>query len=190
MHVQSAFQPDDHYDRLRASDGLSRYGVYLSLNTERFQGWEERSSARSTEFAAAAWEIAQSPVMAPGYVVADPRVLATRTRHDDDHRLAVEVDLVGTIPPAVHRALGYRWRGWRPDHLGGWRTPGDYAIPTVLPLLTVQVPIDANGLPTPTYRDGEVADTAAAKAAVLELCIQVNAALAPILTALVDGGVG
>jgi hypothetical protein len=171
MQGQPAFQPDDQYDRRHASDARSRYGVYLSRNTDRFHDGDRQLTASATEFAATAMEIALPPVMAPGYLTVHPLVQEVRPRHDDEGRLAVEVDLVSIIPPALLAVLSER---------------NDHAAPTALPLLALHVPVDADALPNPNYQENEFVDTA--KAAVRQLCDQVNVVLAPVLTVLVPGG--
>jgi hypothetical protein len=60
---------NESYDRDRASDGVSRYGVYLRQNADRFAGWDESPvTCDPVAFTAAAWQVATSPVMTPPFV--------------------------------------------------------------------------------------------------------------------------
>ncbi|MFD4144421.1 hypothetical protein [Streptomyces sp. NPDC058572] len=59
---------DEEHDRRNASDG-SRYGAYLKQRLSSFHEYDRPDQPLPTdEFAAAAWRVATSPVMSPGYV--------------------------------------------------------------------------------------------------------------------------
>lgn len=180
MNADRPFQPDDEYDRTYASDGVSRFGAYLA----QYSRWFDDDGVPTTdprEFAAAAWRIAQSPIMAPAYVRAHGRIQAAEVRWDDDYRPAVCVDLaVSSSPEAA--GLTYPWRRWTRDEADHWISPHDYARPNALTILSVAVPITGVALPHPRYRgDLPGADTPTAKLAIQAICGTLNAALAHVV---------
>src|SRR5262245_57510639 len=125
-----AFEPDEDYDHGFASNGVSRYGAYLSQHRGRF-ACDGKPTADAGEFAAAAWGIAQPPIMVPPYVRAHGRVQDTAVRWDDDRHLAVCVELAVSSPPEA-AGLAYPWRRWTRDEHGHWLPPDDYAHPHAL----------------------------------------------------------
>jgi hypothetical protein len=64
---------DEEGDRSGASDGYSRYGVYLSQCPGEFHDESPDTPLMDEDFAAAAWRVATPPVMT-GYVVLRPDV--------------------------------------------------------------------------------------------------------------------
>lgn len=68
-----AFDPDEGYDQDLASDGVSRYGAYLAHHRRQF-ACDGEPTTDAGEFAAAAWRIAQPPIMVPAYVSIHGRV--------------------------------------------------------------------------------------------------------------------
>ena len=180
MNTDRAFQPDEDYDRTYASDGVSRYGAYLA----QYRRWFDDDGEPTIDpraFAAAAWRVAQSPIMAPAYVRAHGRVQTTSVRWDDDHRPAVCVDLAVSSPPEA-AGLTHPWRRWTRDEADHWVPPWDYARPNAVTILSLAIPITGIALPQPRYHgDLPVADTSTAKQAVLAICGTLNAALAYIL---------
>jgi hypothetical protein len=180
MNTDRAFQPDDDYDSTYASDGVSRFGAYLA----QYSRWFDDDGTPTTDprtFAAAAWRIAQSPIMAPAYIRAHGRVQVTEVRWDDDHRPAVCIDLAVSSPPEA-AGLAHPWRHWTRDAAGHWVPPHDYARPNAVTVLTVAIPLTGTALPQPRYQgDLAVADTPTAKLAVRAICGTLNAALAYIL---------
>jgi hypothetical protein len=169
-----AFEPDEDYDHDLASDGVSRYGAYLAQHRRRFAG-DGQPTADTGEFAAAAWRIAQPPIMVPPYVRTHGRVQDTSVRWDEDRHLAACVELAVSSPPEA-AGLAYPWRGWTRDEHGRWLIPVDYARPHAVAVLCVAVPLAGVSLPSPRYRDG-APDTTTAKRAVLAICATLNAAL-------------
>ncbi|RKE19627.1 hypothetical protein [Streptomyces sp. TLI_171] len=107
---------DDIDDKERASDGRSRYGSYLALNARHLHDDGEPLSPAA--FAAAAWRIATSPVMAPGYVRIRPDLAsfaAQAAEYDPD------VLLLRLTVPLRHQALAHRPTG-RPADWSTYRS--------------------------------------------------------------------
>ena len=110
-----AFTIDDGYDRDHASDGVSRYGTYLSISAGWFTDDGADRAPYTTDpvdFAAAAWAIGSSPNMTPGFV--RPHWLisgATVRRSCEDGSLLADVSVVSqATPPALRKVRG--WGGW------------------------------------------------------------------------------
>ena len=171
-----AFATDDRYDRDNASDGRSRYGFYLADHRHLFL--DDVPTADVAWFAFSAWEVANSPIMSPGYVHTHPRVIATEPHWDDNGRPALTVRLVASWPLRVLDVLGPDVNTWRlhRDTQGcvyAWSEPWDNDTVSVFTTLTVRVPVVVDLLPTPRYRD-DVPDTQTAKHAVNVLCANAN----------------
>jgi hypothetical protein len=127
-----------------------------------------------------------SPIMAPGYVRTHPRVLGTETSWDDNHRVAVTVQVAAPLPAALLRAIdGWRWRGW--EQVGytetRWVQPYDNDRPAAFTTVALRIPLVAAALPTPRYRAG-VPETGTAKRAVHAICDLLNDPLRPVLAEL------
>lgn len=170
------FRPDDQYDRDHASDFESRYGAYLRQHTGLFLNSDDELTSNPLEFAAAAWRVAQEPVMSPAYITAHPRVLATTGTWDYDGRLAVEVTVADGVPAELARSLRGRWSGW--NRSGGWFTPEDNDRPIATAELHFRIPMPTAGLPAPHYSQWGSPAIEVAKGVVGILCGRLNAALA------------
>ncbi|HEX3786000.1 MAG TPA: hypothetical protein VHX38_40640 [Pseudonocardiaceae bacterium] len=182
-----ALTVDDHYDRDNASDRVSRYGAYLAQNARLFLD-DGVPTADVSWFAFSAWEIASSPIMAPGYVQTHPRVVGAEPHWDEDGRPALTVRLVAPHPLRVPEALGRNVRTWEPQRdvnqgIYAWSEPWNNDRLSAYTTLTVRVPVVANVLPTPRYRSG-IPDTATAKHAVKTLCAVVNPPISYLIAAL------
>jgi hypothetical protein len=186
MTTAYAFTVDDRDDRERASDGRSRYGAYLRQHAAAFAD-SDGPTDDPAWFALTAWEIANSPIMAPGYITCHPRVINTVGEWDDEHRAALAVTLATPLPPDIAAAIPWpRWRGWERHGHGDnvpWRAPFDNDHPAAYAALTLRVPLPADVLPAPCYQAGSP-DVDTAKYAVTIICELVNAQAAPILTVL------
>ncbi|GGQ66196.1 hypothetical protein [Kitasatospora griseola] len=104
-------------DKERASDGRSRYGSYLALNARHLH--DDGQPLSPAAFAAAAWRIATSPVMAPGYVRIRPDLasLTVVSAEDDGSSLLLRLAV-----PVRHQALAHRPAG-RPADWAAYRSP-------------------------------------------------------------------
>lgn len=169
------FVPDDRYDRDHASDLSSRYGAYLRRNLARFLDAEDLPTRDPLEFAAAAWQIAQAPVMSPPYVLAHRRVLGTVPLFDDAGRLAISVEVAADVPAELVGGLRGRWVGW--DRRQRWSAPVTNDHPVATAVLHFRVPMSAEGLPRPSYSALAEPDVATAKDAISIVCGRLDAAL-------------
>lgn len=109
---------DDAHDRDFASDRYSRYGAYLNQHLGDFHEYGEPSTPLTApEFAAAAWRVATSPVMSPGYVRIRPDIDRITPFFTEEGRLMLRV-----MVPLVHGDLAGRvpgsWRDWEADRYG------------------------------------------------------------------------
>lgn len=175
MSTAGVFAPDDQYDIQHASDFHSRYGAYLRQNTGLFVDPDGGQTRNRLEFAAAAWRVAQGPVMSPPYVTAHPRVLGAEPTWDFDGLLAVTVDIALGIPRALSSALHGRWLGW--SRRKGWFKPEDNDHAVAVATAQFRIPMSHNGLPATHYLSTGEPDTEVAKEAVRVLCGRLDAAL-------------
>lgn len=179
---------DEEHDRARASNGSSRLGSYLDDRLDSFHEWDEPLTPLSAEeFAVAAWEVATSPMMSPGYVRTRADVGMVRVlRREDGEGLLVSVAV-----PVRHSGLKVRlpfaWRDWERNRYGVGDDddypqlvgPEDDGRPSVLVTAEVRAPL-VGALHTPTATRGAELH-ADAKAALRLLVDQVNAAAGPIV---------
>lgn len=178
-----AFTVDDDYDREMASPGPSRFGVYLRQQADAFRDCEAADSA--VRFALTAWRIAQSPIMAPGYVRWHPRVQENVEHWDDDGRVALTIEVAAPLPVVLSRlAVCRSWRDW--ERIGDrqhWVEPYDNDRAAAFTTLFIRVPIQPSLLPTPKFQQ-DIPSISTAKQAVRSLCRIANTAVEPILAAL------
>jgi hypothetical protein len=176
---------DEDHDRAYARDRMSRYGAYVRARAHRFVDWDEKTITDAEQFAALAFEIGLSPIMAPPYVRSHPRAVNVAAHVDEDGRHAVQVDLAITTPAALTASLPDARRGWqrtytvasdRPDDW--WYEPGDNDMATVITTLTARVPFPAADLlPGASYDDHGNPHVPTAQLAVRTLVDHVNAEL-------------
>jgi hypothetical protein len=163
MVCKPVFEPDDEYDQACAGDGVSRYGAYLA----RYVAWFTEDGVPTTDavrFAAAAWRIAQPPVMAPGYVLASRVVLDSHLRWDENRGAVVCVDIEVSSEADAADPHG--------------RAAGDRARLTVV---RVVVPLLDARLPEACYWHGWP-DITSAKRAVHRVCAAINATAGSVVT--------
>ncbi len=195
-----AFWTDDEYDQEHASDEVSRYGHYVrsaaasGVMAECWDGTWDDDQVRRVRFACAAWETASSPVMAPGYIRRDPRVLSGRVEYCAwDGTLTGVVDLVAPWPEPLASSRDWRggawWRDWPAESsIGGrfYREPGEDEVASGRYLMTTArlvFPLPTGGLPAaPSGPDDGVED--AAREAVAVLVTAMNTVAAPVLAVL------
>lgn len=184
------FWIDDDYDRNHASN-TSRYGNYLASRAHRFTDPDTMEPTTDpAEFAGLAWEISQSPIMAPGYVHSHPRIQSVSTTRDDDNRFGVVLTLAAPLPAPLAAAIstgssGERWQDWDRDWYSGWWFE-PYALdrPAAYTTVTVRIPVPRDCLPVPAYRSNGDPDVDTAKETVRVLCSRLNQRLLPLFAAL------
>lgn len=180
---------DDDYDRANASDGRSRYGAYLAQHPRDFTAWEPHPLS-APEFAVAAWRIASSPVMSPGYVRIRPDLEAITVGFAEDDPHVVLTVKVPLLHGDLAARLPYQWRDWQLGHFrhdGSYQeriAPGDQH-PAVLATADVRIPVAEALLPVPKHLRGPglLAD---AREAVFTLAELVNEEAGPIVARLRD----
>ncbi|PWI43193.1 hypothetical protein [Streptomyces sp. ICBB 8177] len=185
--------PDGDYDRERASDGLSRFGVYLRQNAAPLTdpGWP----LSAAEFAASVWRIATEPVMSPGYIRTRPDLRAITPAWDEaTGKLLFEVHL--PLPHqalADRRAVPPRWRDWQHESVFGedehrWWAEPDGGRPAVLTTCVIRLPVDDSWhLPEPGHLTPGHALTVAAKQSVAAVAARLNEHAGPVVAALRSG---
>ena len=195
-----AFWIDYGYDADHASDGASRYGAYVRMAAdtvfaECWDGTWDSPAHRAARFAAAAWQTATGPVMAPGYIRMHPRVLSARTEVNGwDGSLTGAVTLAAPWPAPLARSGdwrgGQRWQDWPLQHtLGGpafYREPGEDELTRGRYLLAkarLLFPLAAGALPAAPDGPRDALE-AKARTAAEALVSAMNTAVAPVLDAL------
>nr|BFD92245.1 hypothetical protein KitaXyl93_36050 [Kitasatospora sp. Xyl93] len=180
---------DDDYDRGHASDGHSRFGVYL----DRYAGLpgDDEPLYTGAEFAVVAWGIATTPVMSPGYVHLRPDLLAVTAHLAEDDPSGLVLRVTAPVP---HHALAARpgpgrWLDWERDcyDRGPWSPtvepiPGRRPVMLLSTYLCLPVPADTLVVPTTNRPGSEL--TRQAKAAVAVIAEHVNRLGGPALAAL------
>ncbi|WUI00950.1 hypothetical protein OHR68_03770 [Spirillospora sp. NBC_00431] len=188
----------DAEDRDRASDGVSRYGVYLRRYPKLFASWDGDGAVTTDpgEFAAAAWRVATSPTMAPPYLdwTAERVQSVTFTHSEDGAALIARVQVAVPRPAALAGLRGFGdWdRGDRRNR--GYHLPDDADLarsPAMLTSALLLFPIPAADLYAPADAPDQATVTDA-KRSLLWLAALLEARIAPVLTALDarDGGAG
>ncbi|TDB79673.1 hypothetical protein E1264_35200 [Actinomadura sp. KC216] len=189
------FTFDDTDDRDRASDGVSRYGVYLRRYTKLFAPCDGDGAVTADpgEFAAAAWQVATSPTMAPPYLdwTAERLQSVTFTHSEHDAALIARVQVAVPRPAALaDTRLFADWdRGDRWNR--GYHVPDDAAMarrPAMLTSTLLLFHIPAADLYAPRFAPDRLTVTDA-KASLSWLAALLHGRVAPVLAAL-DTGAG
>lgn len=172
------FWTDDAYDQDRASDGVSRYGVYLQQRADMFD-----DDDGPIGFAVSAWQVATVPIMSPGYVCRQPRIMSASAGWHQAGMLAT-VQLVVSRPGALRFVPG--WRGWDVEDRFFYEPDSEALVkmPAMLPTVTLLVVVPAERLHVPSGPPTGEVDVADAKAAVKAVAVVLNQHLAPVLDAL------
>lgn len=186
---------NDRDDRDRASDGVSRYGVYLRRYPNLFASLDGDGTVVDDPavFAAAAWQVATSPVMAPPYLEWTAERVQSVTLTHSEHALALIVRVQVAVPRPAALATVYGFAEWdRGDRWNrGYHTPDDAALsrrPAMLSSALLVFHLDAADLYAPA--DAPERLTAYdAKASVKRLAALLDARTAPVLAALDTAGV-
>ncbi len=191
-----SFWADEEYDREQASDGVSRFGAYIRRAGSIAECWDgtwDDVQVRRARFAEAVWATAITPVMSPGYVRRDPRLLSARVQYNPwDTTLAGVAELVTPWPQALERSRDWQagsWRDWPSDTYGGrelYREPDEDEMAAHRYLMAsarLVFPLPGEGLPAAPSgpRDNVLA---AAREAVTALVAAMNAAVTPVIAVL------
>lgn len=197
------FWIEHEHDRMAASDGVSRYGVYVRQRipagfAECWDGTFE--SLLAERFASLAWRTATSPVMAPPYARWRSPVLSARFGLDADggsDGLIATVEIASRWPRGLQDERGHvggrAWHSWRRER--SWdgeeylREPYEdevargeyYALTTVRLVFPVPVSL-LPAAPGACRRHGEVEE--AARHAVAALTGELNRVTGPVAEAL------
>ncbi len=183
---------DDADDRDRASDGVSRFGVYLRQHAADLRDCD--APLDTDEFAAAVWRIAGSPVMAPGYVRLRPDVHAITPTWSEDGAAGLMFDVRLRLPRtallAGRTAVPAGWSDWRTerhwedgDRYRWWSEPAS-TRPALLTTTVIRLPVDATWtLPSPRTAEGPRLVTDA-KRSVAAVAAAVNRLAGPVVATL------
>jgi hypothetical protein len=144
------------YDRDHASDGYSRYGVYLAQEQRQFE-----PDSHVLDHAVTAWRLARPPIMAPGFVWSASRVIGSKLWVDEVREVDNEWRSAVRASIDVAYQLSSQWaswqrRDWERDYAGTWREPdttGPVSLCSVRYVATL--PVTADSLPPiPNVSDG------------------------------------
>lgn len=183
---------DRDHDIQNASDGYSRYGSYVGGRELSFRdhfAGNDTTPLAPNEFAAMAWEIANSPVMSPGLVRVRPDIHEVKVSPYSDGSGS---EIVLTIEvPLKHNALRgrppYEWRDWHHPWAPSETFPQYHGSePDEQPLLLVTATLALRP------RFTLIAPTATTGRALVEECLQavstltdqINAVAAPMVAQL------
>ena len=194
------FWIEHRHDRMAASDGVSRYGVYVR---QRISGgfaefWDGTYEDRLAErFAVLAWHTATGPVMAPPYADWRSPVLSARVGLDADSGsdgLIATVEIAAQWPGGLRdargRAGGCCWYSWKRERSHGgeeyFRAPYEdevargcyYALTTLRLVFPVPVRLLPSA-PDGSHRRGEVEERA--RGAVAALTGEMNRVTGPVV---------
>ncbi|MEV4438083.1 hypothetical protein AB0K09_03540 [Streptomyces sp. NPDC049577] len=109
---------DEATDRDRASDGRSRYGVYLRQQEPKRWFMDKIEARDPAAFARFAWTAGIGPIMSPGYAVVRPDLNIRVSRAEYDNSLLVLIDV-----RLHHDALDKKHRP--PYRIATWETISD-----------------------------------------------------------------
>lgn len=174
---------DDDYDHDRASDGVSRYGVYLRQQRRRFAD-DEVPSPDPLVFTATTCQVGTGPIMAPGYLRTHPAGLGVRFGVEPGEHLDVTVTLAAELPqPRLGARVPSRALRWV-HRAGRWSEPVSRpGTPVLLPRLLARIAIPIADLPVVPRYTGGVPDLDTARGAVRAVAAATSRALAPTLAA-------
>lgn len=187
---------DEEGDRSGASDGHSRYGVYLSQRPAEFHDDNPNTPLPADEFAAASWRVATPPVLT-GYVNLRPDIQSIDAvwaeNQDGDGSLAFKVAVPlwhGDLP--ADRRPRYPWQDWttqydiatRDDkYRRAWEPNLKPGRPAVLTVANLLIPAADWDLPAPWHTRGRgLVDEA--QHVVREVVRQVNREAGPMVAQL------
>lgn len=185
---------DEEGDRSGASDGHSRYGVYLGMRLDEFHDYDgDNAPLSAEEFAAAAWRVATPPVMT-GYVTIRPDIHSIEAvwneDQDGDGSLAFKLSV-----PLWHNRLAsdlrprHPWQDWTTQYDiatrdDKYRRPEEPVLkpgrPAVLAVANLLIPASDFDLPTPRHTRGSGL-TEQAQQVVREVVRQINRQAGPMV---------
>lgn len=196
------FWIEHEHDRTSASDGVSRYGVYVR---QRITGgfdecWDGTYEDRLAErFAALSWDTATGPVMSPAYADWRSPVLSARFGLDHDggsSGLIATVEIAAQWPRGLHEARGHAggrsWYSWKRERSYGgeeyFRAPyeDEVARGACYALTTVRLvfPVAASLLPPAPDADHRREVVKRAQRAVAAIAGELNRAVGPVVATL------
>lgn len=182
------FTIDEAYDLPTASHGDSRYGRYLAINASWFEDEPGHVTTDPVGFTSAAFAVASSPNMAPGYVRHHTRISAAEvSRNWEDGSLLADVTVTVLGPPEDLKSLP-GWSSWAVEH-GAYVEPSARALarrPAMLTSTRLLFSISPDRLYVPADAPGRVT-VSDAKAAVARLVDLLNGMARPVLNQL-EGG--
>ena len=188
MRADAACWVDRQYDRESGDADGGRYAAHVRAHLDDFAGtWGDISPVG---FACAAWCLATTPSLDPGYVRFHRRILSASCDSNTwDGSLLARVWLVAPRPDALTRTRTWAHdRGWRewPETFGQFNAPNDrdlIAAPFLRTVVLVDAPLPLDLLPpAPEAPSARVPDLAARAVEVVAAAI--DDLLAPVVAAL------
>jgi hypothetical protein len=168
---------DEDYDRNRASDGYSRFGVYLSRRLPAVADEDPDVLTDPIRWAAFAWATGTPPVMSPGYLTWNDPIEEIHLGWDDG-RLAAEI-ILRTDPSTLLAG----WRTWERDHYGNLAEPWN-ADRVALSRISLRTILDVSLPNAPGERGTQKELVDAAKGTIAVVAVAIDSTLAPVLLAL------
>jgi len=180
---------DHEHDRASASDGVSRYGAYLSQRAAWF-----RDIDTPEEFAATAWRVATGPVMSPGLVRTRPDLGGVTLDFDEGGEGILRATV--RVPLPYHRVRGaserlrhpigdwHAERTWDPEGTRYDKPRASREHAAMLVTAAVLIPVNTARLPHVDAEDCDPVNRIVATRAVLELATQINERGGPLVDAL------
>ena len=168
---------DDVYDRDCASDGFSRFGLYLAMRLPAIVADDPDVLSDPVRWASFAWATAAPPVMSPGYVEWNGPIEDIQVCWDDGYLVAEIVVRTGcpvTLPG---------WRSWGRDLRGSLVEPW-HGNRIALSRTTLRAVLKELALPEPPSGLADRVEVLrAAKTAVRAIGTAVELVLEPVLVA-------
>ena len=194
LGVNLVVQPEAVYE---ARDIEPNYVVRLARQQGCAECWDSTpDEALPVRFAAQAWRVATSPIMAPGYVRLHARVLSARLECNySDGSLAGNIELITPWPQALRRSIDWMqqadcgwWHDWPTGISDIFSEPGDEDLcrrPYLLASAALRFTVPGGQLPLPPTGEPAVVEVIQlASQAVAVLAAELNRIVGPVIETL------
>lgn len=188
-----AFWIDSLNDRDRASEGESRYALYVRDRQHEFVDLGRHHDDVTVPFAVHAWKVARGPIMSEPFVFSHPCITeAVLWASEYDGGLILSVDLITPLPKRLERVQphgGGFFHGWSVDMWGTYIGVSDEDVrrgPYLLGKVTMLTAISTVSLAPMTVVPTGEALQMAAHTTVRILVPLLNRYLQPVINGLQD----